>query len=292
MWSEPGTLPGPARRWQSRSSETTSSCESHLCFSFKCFHIFYQKARKKILNVWLIWQFPSKPDVYVQYGKCLFQAKDGAERVGVPQEAKWCRSWWQIPLPTSLQALLPQAASLSCIWASQVTFQATRVSTTALIIALLWLVHDESTENLSHFHRQHEFARGAEEVRQRRRPPHQSRSLLQPAALLGPEAAQTVQHPARRHQARQHPGRSWAPGLITPAEKNPKTSVWIQLMPLLFHCRSTSPRPSWSSAILAPPRMLLTMTSLLIWSAGSTELQKSVSCTTCCNCQSRLRHVS
>lgn len=76
----------------------------------------------------------------------FFQAKDRAERVGVPQEAKRCRSWWQIPLPASLQALLPQAASLSCFWASQVNYKAARVSPsihpsiTSFVLSLLCLV--------------------------------------------------------------------------------------------------------------------------------------------------------
>ena len=40
------------------------------------------------------------------------QAEDGSQGAGVPEEAERRRSGRQIPLPASLQALLPQAASL------------------------------------------------------------------------------------------------------------------------------------------------------------------------------------
>lgn len=77
------------------------------------------------------------------------QAEDWFERAGISQEAEWRWSWWQVPLPSPLQALLPQAASLSGIWASQVLTKETLLLSThilrclhpLLFVTFMWWPH-------------------------------------------------------------------------------------------------------------------------------------------------------
>jgi len=53
---------------------------------------------------------------------------------------------------------------------------------------------------------QYEFARSAEEVRQRHRTAHQGRAVVYAAVVLGTEADETLQCTACRYKAGQHSG--------------------------------------------------------------------------------------
>lgn len=91
-------------------------------------------AIKIIRNNELMWVFPWMPAFHMWklliclntvmaslLTRCMFeQAQDRIKRAGIPQEAEWRWSRWQVPLPAPFQALLPQAASLFGVWASKV----------------------------------------------------------------------------------------------------------------------------------------------------------------------------